>query len=203
MNTRKFIILTLLGLLTSCYPGDKKSNPSNDLILEKMNYVTTNFGEAVNDLRYENKNLMKRIQQEVKNKGNRSVDLEIVESGKKVIQMTDELFSSLTEVKSELKGISEQNLSSIDQQNNYMLTQRNGERIKKLLNNYVNKLNDITSNRFEHIIPELGAEYNELELFFKNSPAIASVGTLITFENQIITYERSVLSKYAMLTGTR
>ncbi|TRX59064.1 hypothetical protein FNH22_11085 [Fulvivirga sp. M361] len=200
MKPKNSILIMASIIILSCNSEGQKSDT---LILEKMRYTAENFDMAVNSLRYENKNLLKRIHQEVKNKGNRSYDVEIAESGKKVVLLTDNLFTALGDIKSQLNIMVEHDLASIDQQNEFMLTDGNGDKIKDLINNYVKELNAFTSNNFEPVISESGTPYSEIELFFKDSPAIATFATLVSFENQLCNYERTALNKYAMMTGTR
>lgn len=202
----KNLIVTLIASsFLSCNSSNQKQNGYfYEIALERLRYISGNLEVAVESMREDNRQLLIRIEQEVANKGNRSYDLEIVNRGRELMELTDQLFDQLASIKSNLLELSEQDLSSIEQQNVLMFDQNKGAEIETLINNYVNEINELSNKKHPRIFPDLeGTEYSIVEIYFKDSPAIATLGTIASFESEICNYERAILTGFASVTGTR
>jgi hypothetical protein len=202
---KNLIFLFVSCSLVSCNSNAQKQDDyAYKISLEKLHYITGHLEDAVKSMRRENKNLLKRITQEVSNKGNISFDLEAVNKGKKIVQLTDVLFEQIASIKSELLILSGQDLSSVIEQNSLMLDQDKGVELETAINDYVKEINTISNKKHALIFPKLeGTKYSIVELYFKDSPVIATLGTILSLESEICNYEREVLAIYAAETGTR
>lgn len=202
MKSKKLLSLLTFVCLISCQSEAQVTNDDCQISKTQLSYLNDNLNQATTSVRDFSQALFERIVIEVANKGNRSVDVEITDKANEVRKLTDELFQNLNEIKTDLAhGLDA--TQSVGHSNKIIFEQGNGQRIKEFLDTYIDSINKISNSRHQAIFPELGTEYNEIELFFKNSTVAGSIGTITAFQTQASNIESYELFNYAKMTGTR
>ena len=202
MRTIKLLFFLAFACLTSCQSEAQTSNDQCQISKTQLSYLNDNLSQAATSVRDFNQSLFERIVIEVANKGNRSTDVEITDKADEIRKLTDLLFDNLNKIKAELaQGLDAS--ESVGYSNKVIFEQGNGHQIKELLDTYIDSKNNISNSRHQVIFPELGTEYNEIELFFKNSTVAGSIGTITAFQTQASNIESYELFNFAKMTGTR
>lgn len=202
MKPIKLISFFAFICLISCQSEVQISNDDCQISKTQLSYLNDNLNQATTSIRDFNQSLLERIVIDIEGKGNRSMDVEITDKANEVKKLTDQLFENLNEIKTELaQGLDAG--ESMQHSNNIIFDQGNGKRIKKILDAYIESINKISNSGHKAIFPELGTEYDEIELFFKNSTIAGSIGTITAFETQASNIESYELFNFAQMIGTR
>jgi hypothetical protein len=202
MKLNKILLILIAASTSSCQSEAQTTDVNCKISKMQLAYVEGILVQTTTSVREFNQSLFERIVIEVASKGNRSYDSELVVKANKVIRLTDELFDNLDKIKIELnKSLDFQ--QSVEHSNRIIFEEGKGQRIKVLLDNYIDSINGISKNRHLKIFPEFGEEYDEIELFFKNSTTAGSIGIITSFQTQASNIESLELFSYARMTGTR
>jgi len=195
----------------------------SNAVLEKFVFIDKALKAAGDELVQKNTGLVTGIQQEVEKKGNRADDKKVLDKAKKVREMTNEMMTYLDQTREkmvEITGGRDENNQLVGAKDydivaNYMIEKKNGDVLKKKLNDYASQLSQLTGDKsFEPIAKDAKelevAKHDEdqrnktfSEYYFGQTPTAAGMATISHLETEVLNYETKALDKLAQAVGAK
>lgn len=206
------VLLALLALQVS------------NTVLEKFIFINRSLETTVEETNVGNANTVGRIQTQVSDAGNRAADVKVLQSAQTVRERTREVLGNLNDLKEKLVEITggydpenpevPQNVADEETMANFMINQKKGEELQKVLNEYAAFLEQTSGIETAPIAldakdnPVFANDPNQknknfAELNFANTPLVAGLATITQFETEVLLREAAALDKLARDVGAQ
>lgn len=189
-------------------------------VLEKFVFINESMEEAIQEGKVRNNGTVSRISKAVDDSGNREADVKVLNTAKEVREQTSIVLKEMDAYKEEIVkvtgGIMEdgqfKDIANEEKVANLMINQKEGEKLKKLLNDYVSFLQQRTGMDFKKIALD-GSEHPDFmndpdqkrksfsELNFAHTPMSASLATISQMQTEIVNMEAQALDDLARDVG--
>jgi gliding motility-associated protein GldM len=205
------VLLALLALQVS------------NTVLEKFIFINKSLESTVQETNVSNANTVGRIQAQVDEAGNRKDDVAVLAKAQAVREQTKQVLENMNNLKEELvqmtgglgdDGQTPKNVADEETMANYMINQKRGEELQKMLNEYAAFLQQTTGRETAPIA--LDAKENPVfandpnqnnknfsELNFANTPLVAGIATISQYETEVLMRESAALEKLARDVGAQ
>lgn len=195
----------------------------SNAVLEKFVFIDEALRRSGEEARERNVKTLGAITAEVEKKGNRPDDKKALDKAKEVREVTGELLAYMDQTRKTMADITggyDENgqlvgAKDYDIVGNHMIQKGNGAELKKRLNNYANKLNELTGdNGFAPLakdakdIPIAANDPNQnmksfSEYYFGNTPTAAGMATISHLESEVLAYEQKAMEDLAEQVGAK
>ena len=192
-------------------------------VLEKFVFIDETLQMQSAELEEKNTKLVSSIKQEVDKKGNRADDKKALDKAQQVREMTHEVLEYMNGLRKEfveITGGRDENGQLVGAKDDeivssFMVTQGNGTELKKKLNDYSQKLKELTGDQeFEPLARD--AKNIEIakndpdqknktfeEYYFMKTPTAAGMATISQLETEVLNYEQKALEDLAEQVGAK
>jgi gliding motility-associated protein GldM len=191
-------------------------------VLEKFVLISNSIDENIAYQKNINQATIERIKSVVKELGSRKGDVSILDKAVEVNSLSDKVISYIENLKQTLiknsggiakngiiKGLKNDGVVAT-----LMLTNKKAEELKNMLDNYVQKLSDISGNKYRSIAldaKDIGFLKNDPnqhnkkfdQLNFQKTPLAAALATLSNFQSSVIYLEADALEGLARSVGAK
>ncbi len=190
-------------------------------VIDKFIFINESLEEANSKTNEYNDQTLEKISAAVKESGNRTEDVAVMEQAKAVRSKTNEVFASLASYKDtflELTGGMEAGKKDYDKVGHHMMNKdqgKHGKELKELLNGYSTFLNStLKSSEYKPIAydgkddPKYKDEPKQhtkdfATLTFESTPMPAGLATISQFQSTILSYEVKALEALAGKVGAK
>lgn len=190
-------------------------------VLEKFAVLSGSLDKSNKSKYSDTSNIINHIRNSVKEMGDRSADMKVVDKSLGLRKATDEVVKYVDTIKDTLitrtGGLNPitgypKNLKNDAEVATLMLTEGKAVELKSILNNYVDYVSKLTGEKYSHIA--LDANQNDLfkndpnqkgknfgDLNFDHTPMGAAIATLNQYIGEVLTIEYNAMEKLAKAVG--